>query len=140
MFSPLSSGTKNSPGFDQAARNVACMVELLSQAKVPPERLNPLAFYVAAPKEQIDSGLFSQQLSPFSVRVKVEERVRAYGGEKDKWFEEWFLPTLAVMKIASLSWEDLAAQAGPEYQEFYKWCEKFNQPQSQKQIAVTVRS
>jgi hypothetical protein len=37
-------------------------------------------------------GLFSQQLSPASSKAKVESRVKAYGGMKDQWFEEWFIP------------------------------------------------
>ena len=32
IFSPLSGGTRNAPGFDQAARNVACITRLLARA------------------------------------------------------------------------------------------------------------
>jgi hypothetical protein len=130
MFSPLSGGTKHAAGFDQAARNAACMAELLFQAGIPPDRLNPLAFYVAAPGEQIENGKFTGQLDRSSVKTKVESRVKAYGGEKDKWFEEWFLPTLEMMKIGSLVWEDLVALAGSEYVGFYERCIRFNKPKS----------
>jgi hypothetical protein len=130
MFSLLSAGTKNAADFDQAARNVACIVELLAQAKMPPDRLNPLAFYVVAPRVQIESDAFSQQLSPLSVKDKVGNRIKAYDGKKDKWFEEWFLPTMELIKIESLAWEDLAAIAGPEYLSFYDRCLQFNQPHS----------
>ena len=126
MFSPLSTGTKKAAGFDQAARNVACMAELLSQANIPPDQLNPLAFYVAAPRIQIKAGVFAQQLSTSSVRQKVENRVKAYGGEKDNWFEAWFLPTLEVMEIDTLAWEDLTNLAGSGYREFYARCVEFN--------------
>jgi len=70
--------------------------------------------------------LFVQQLSPESIKAKVMRRVNEYGGEKDRWFEEWFLPTMAAMKIQSLAWEDLAATAGPEYLDYYVRCIEFN--------------
>lgn len=130
MFSPLRAGTRNVVDFDQAARSIACIVELLAQAKISPERLHRLAFYVAAPEGQIENGLFSNQLSPVSVKAKVEKRIREYGGEKDHWFEKWFLPTLSAMKIGSLAWEDLVSIAGPEYRIFYQRCIQFNQPRS----------
>jgi hypothetical protein len=69
-------------------------------------------------------------LSPISVKDKVEKRMKNYGGEKNEWFEEWFVPTLAVIKIGSFAWEDLAATAGTEYMDFCKQCIRFNQPQS----------
>jgi hypothetical protein len=102
------------------------MVELFSQAQARFEKINPLAFYVAAPKVQIDSSVFAQQLSPVSIKAKVENRVKTYGGEKEKWFEEWFLPILAVMKIESIAWEDLVATAGPTYLDFYEQCVQLN--------------
>ena len=128
MFSSLSAGTKNAPKFDQAARNVACVAELIAQVEIPPERLSPLAFYVVAPQAQIEAGVFSEQLSPASVKTQVQDRVKAYAGEKDKWYEDWFIPALAVMKIESLAWEDLTAMAGSEYLNFYQQCLHFNRP------------
>ncbi len=35
LGNPLSKGVKNAPNFDQAARNVACIAELLLRAKTP---------------------------------------------------------------------------------------------------------
>jgi hypothetical protein len=50
MRSPLSSGTKYAPDFDQAARNVACIAEVLGQTTRRPEaphRLNGIQVFSA---------------------------------------------------------------------------------------------
>ena len=49
MFSKLSSGTKNAPGYDQAARTVACVAEILRCAGIIPQQMVRLGFFVAAP-------------------------------------------------------------------------------------------
>ena len=58
MSSKLSSGTKNASGYDQAARNVACMAETLRSAGNKPGQMKRLAFYVTAPQNQIENGVF----------------------------------------------------------------------------------
>jgi hypothetical protein len=52
MFSPLSSGTKNAPYFDQVARSVAAIAETLNRANLLPSVLSELGFYVLTPQEQ----------------------------------------------------------------------------------------
>ena len=39
IYSPLSAGTRNAPGFDQAARSIACMTELLTRANRSPSHM-----------------------------------------------------------------------------------------------------
>lgn len=58
MFSGLSSRTKRAEGYDQAARNVACIANLLSLAGTTPENIQKLAFYLIAPQSQWDRGVF----------------------------------------------------------------------------------
>ncbi len=58
MFSKLSSGTKNANYYNQAARNVACIAEVLRKGNVKPSELSSLGFYVLAPASQIDEGIF----------------------------------------------------------------------------------
>ena len=128
LFSPLSAGTKNAPTFDQAARTVACIAELLNHSRRRPEELDSLAFFVAAPREQIEAELFWKQLSRASLESKVQERVRAYEGDKDNWFTNWFEPTLHALRVDALAWEDLIAEAGPDYEKFYQRCLEFNRP------------
>lgn len=125
LFSPLTAGTKNAPGFDQAARNVACMAEVLRRAQRRPEAVSRLAFYLVAPQAQIDDGMFGSLLSPESLRAKVRERVRPYDGMKADWYSEWFEPTLKVADVRSLAWEAVLPGES-DYATFYEKCLHFN--------------
>ena len=133
MFSKLSPGVKHATYFDQAARNIACMTEVLSRAKRSPSKLASLGFYVLAPKSQIDLGIFKNDLNRDSIREKVERRVKEYGGEKDNWLLENFIPAWRCMKIDVLSWEGLIdtikkydPDSANELEQFYALCLQYN--------------
>lgn len=144
LFSTLSSGVKNATYFDQAARNVACIAEVLARARRRPEQLTSLGFFVLAPSEQISLNLFKQELSIESIRVKVSRRVSEYPSpdreKKEEWLREWFMPTLQHMRIQSISWEDLLDQVrlidnefALDFSDFYGHCLKFNRIQEREQ-------
>ena len=129
IFSRLSSGVQNAGFFDQAARNVACMAEVLSRAKVAPSDLTNLAFHVLAPMSQIESGVFGDLVTKESVRTKVKRRVAQYEGQRDEWFAQWFAPTLEHVRVGLISWEGLIGdivaaneEYGGEVGEFYAEC------------------
>jgi hypothetical protein len=133
MFSKLSSGVKHASYFDQAARNVACMSETVKRASCSPSKFTSLGFYVFAPQAQIEQDIFTADLNRDSIKGKVERRVKEYGG-RDDWFRQWFIPTLACIKIEVRSWEELIViirsrdpDAGREFDEFYKLCLQYNQ-------------
>jgi len=133
MRSPLSRGTQNAPTYDQAARSVACVAEILSRAGRRPGEIESLAFIVAAPQENLDSGEIAARLEKSSIEAAVRSRAQAFSPELDRWFEEWFLPTLERMTIASLSWEslisdiqDLDESAGQDFATFYEKCLEYN--------------
>jgi hypothetical protein len=143
LFSPLAHRVKNAAYFDQAARNVACIAEVLSRAHRRPEALSTISFLVLAPQEQIARNLFQRELSLESIQEKVSRRVSEYElserQEKEAWLHEWFLPTLKHTNIASLSWERLVghirstdAQFGHELGNFYEHCIKFNRIQERE--------
>ena len=48
--------------------------------------MDSVGFYVLAPKVQIEQGIFSEQLSKESIQSKVRQRVEAYEGARDEWF------------------------------------------------------
>jgi hypothetical protein len=129
---PLSKGTSNAKYFDQAARNVACMAEVMARAKVNPASLNRLDFVVLAPQYSIDKGTFAQELEVESIQTKVKKRVDAYEGDLDDWYFNHFEPTLKCINIQSLSWESAIGRISnykPELDEelhsFYDLCLKF---------------
>lgn len=133
ISSPLSSGTSNAPDYDQAARNVACMAEVLHRAERSPWDMDRMGFYVLAPEEQIKSGIFEKQMQRESIREKVEKRVSAYDGEKDEWFEAWFTPLIGLVDLGVFSWEAIIDQIGKidsevftAIQDFFALCLQFN--------------
>jgi hypothetical protein len=85
MFSKLSSGVKNASYYNQAARNVACIAEVLRRVDKKPMELSTLRFYVLAPKSQIDDGIFKQQMTRKHIKETVERRIKEYDVSKDDW-------------------------------------------------------
>lgn len=141
MYSALSASTKNAPGYDQAARNVACIAETLRRAGCRPESMSAIGFYVIAPKSQIDSGLFEGPMSAQSIRLRVAERIQQFNGiardQLTEWQDQWFLPLVSQMEksgtLRCLSWEDLIqeisdsdAVTGSEINDFYQKCKQYN--------------
>lgn len=136
MYGRLSPGVKNAPFFDQAARSVACLAEILRRADRSPAELGVLGFYLVAPKVRIDEGLFEDELNPRSIRHKVQARIEPYEGSLDPWFHAWFEPTLKRLDIRTFAWEDLIESiafddmaAGQLLDSFYGRCLKHNRPQ-----------
>ena len=66
----------------------------LSAAAFRPAELKRLGLYILAPAETIAYSWFERPLNKADIRQKVEKRVQAYEGEKDRWIEVWFLPVL----------------------------------------------
>jgi hypothetical protein len=107
LGSRLSSGTKNAPDYDQAARNVACIAHLIGREQLDPNRLECLAFYVIAPQTQIEAGVFSRLVTKESIANKVRARVERYGARHAHWFESVFEPVLTRISLSLLSWEEV---------------------------------
>ena len=132
MLSRLSRGVTNAKYFDQAARNVACIAEVLRIAECRPESLEKLSFHVVAPKRQIESGIFEDLVTKESIEWKVERRVEEYERARDEWFADWFRPTLDALDVGIVSWEELLeeiAERDPEsgraLAAFYQKCLRF---------------
>lgn len=141
MFSPLSAGTKNAPQYNQAARNIACLANILSLS--PSHRLQDmttLGFYVLAPESQIKGSVFADAVKAQTLRGAVAQRISQYEGEEDykaheEWFRLHFEPLLQKLESQPilLSWEEVIhyiagrdASAGAAFSEFYELCKKYN--------------
>ena len=90
MFSALSRGTTRAPKYNQAARNVACIGEILKLSNRWPSEFRSLGFYVLAPRSQIEGGVFERAMNRTSICDVVKDRVKNYDDPKDDWFETWF--------------------------------------------------
>ena len=133
LYSGLSQWVTNAKYFDQAARNIACIAEVMRRANRPAESFSKLGFYVLAPKDQIKSRTFSRHLDKQSIKDKVNRRISPYKGERDDWFKDWFTPTLEVIDIRSISWEAVLdfiyekdSNTGVSLKEYYSKCLTFN--------------
>ncbi len=134
LNSKLTPNVWNAPGFDQAARSVACMAHAMSMAKLRPEQTARLGFFVVAPASQIKRGVFASELTKDSLRIKVKQRIGAYKDNAyDQWLSTWFLPVLDCIEVDSLSWEDVCTaieahdgEAGQWFEEFYGHCLHYN--------------
>jgi hypothetical protein len=129
LYSGLSKGVKNAKYYDQAARSVACIAEVLKRADCNPDAFSQLGFYVVAPAEQIKSRTFSRNLDKKSIMDKVERRVSSYEGERDDWFNSSFIPTLGEIDIRPISWDSILdiirdndSTNGESLVEYYSWC------------------
>lgn len=131
--SVLSSGVTHARYFDQAARYVACMAEVMAQAGIQPSSLDRLDFIVLAPDSAIKQGTFSDQMKPSSIQAKVQRRVSEYKGQLDRWYTKHFVPTLRHLRLYLLSWEEAIEWISHhkpgtvlELEEFYTRCLQFN--------------
>jgi len=137
LYNRLSTGVRNAPYFDQAARSVACIAEALRRARRDPEELGDLAFLVIAPQAQLDDGVFAWDTTTDAIGRKVRRRVEDYAGERDAWLRDWFEPTLRRVDVRCLSWEDLIEviafhepESGQLLDSFYGQCLAFNRPRA----------
>jgi hypothetical protein len=136
LFNRLSAGVKNAPFFDQAARTVACVAELLRRADRPADQLDALAFLILAPQARIDDGVYVWEASIDAIRRKVRRRVEDYAGERDDWFANWLEPALQQIDVRCLGWEDIIETIafhhpaeGQFLDSFYGKCLRYNRPQ-----------
>ena len=134
VFSKLSSGVANAKYFDQAARSVACLAEMIRISASKVEDFDSLGLLVLAPECQIEAGVFLGEVNKDSILEKVKRRVREYGeSDMDSWFDDWFLPVLERAMVGCISWEDIIGHIksadsafGEDLNEFFSLCLRFN--------------
>ena len=154
MFSKLSKGTSNARSYNQAARNVACMAEILRQTynkyhpNIPIEQwLNNftsnntdsshgLGFYVVAP--ECNRYLFEDMTQAGAIETVVRERIQLHKTiaptKKDlQQFEKCFIGLMEIIDIGFMPWEDLIEfitkqdqNYGASFDIFYQKCVEFN--------------
>lgn len=135
IFSKLSPNVTNASYFNQAARSVACIAEVLCRGEIDARSVNELGFFVIAPQSRIEEGVFAKQMDKDDIRQVVGKRISEYQEEQmQQWYERWFLPVLENTCIRCISWEEILGVVtesdrtfGVELADFYAKCLKFNQ-------------
>ncbi len=146
MFSNLSKGVTHSPKYNQAARNVACIAEVLYRSMLKQKKKNfmeflkefsSLGFFVIAPEDHINSKKcnIKRFTNNDSIKKRVEMRVSEYKGEKDDWLNKIFYKLMeqSNFKIKILTWEEIIEfikihdkDSGNQIEKFYEKCLEFN--------------
>ena len=139
MSSRFSQGTKRAPGYDQAARTVACMATIIEQSHIPLSNFpaKSLGFYLIAPDKQIRKGFFAKQMTSESIKERVLNRIKRYEekGRTDdvkkmnSWYEKMCEPLTRRINLGCWSWEEAIKritqtnlEAGKQIQTFYNRC------------------
>jgi hypothetical protein len=150
MFSSLSAGTTHAPGFDQAARTVGCIAEILCRAQRPLDKYQSLGFVVFAPAAKLKNGNFGRLMTQDSIKRRIADRVQQYQDQPEiehlrGWHTNWVLPLIDRMQIAFQDWESIITAIshahpayGAEVNEFYKLCLRYNSPPSPLDSIPTV--
>ncbi|UMZ73105.1 hypothetical protein [Natranaerofaba carboxydovora] len=149
MYSDLSQGISNANFFDQAARTVGCVAEMLAEVideiecyNKDIQNLESLAFYVVAPAEQlIEKDIFEKWVDKGSIKSKMKRRIEQYNmpermddyRRKKSWYKNIFEPTLDRIKLCCITWEniienirELDSNNGEEIKSFYNYCKEYN--------------
>lgn len=138
MRSPLSSGTTNAPGYNQAARNVACMAHLIDDVDAETTTLTDCRFIVLAPTSKLET-----EIKPMLEATAIVRTIAARALLRDKeiceadtaWVKASVETRLATkqIRILPLSWEDVLNDirttdpvAASELNDFYQSCLLFN--------------
>jgi hypothetical protein len=140
VFSKLRPGTKNALQYDQAARSVGCMAEVLKKAGRTLSEYQSLGFFVLAPEQQIKRRIFERQMDRQHIYDAIVQRVSAYqtGPEQEKrrrWLDVWVRPLVKTIELDCISWEDIIQRIfsndsafGAELKESYEKCLRHGGP------------
>ena len=139
LFSKLAGGTMRVAGYNQAARNVACMAKVIELSGASIDSFKSLGFYVIAPQSQLDKEQsFNEFIQKKSIYKRVLARVESYRtradyDEKLVWLETYFMPLLSKLKVEAIYWEMIIEYIGRHDQAmgekfaiFYSRCLDFN--------------
>ena len=142
MLSNLSSGVSNARGYDQAARNVACISQAISLVFSDANAIQDIGFYVLAPTREFRPTRTNLEscMRADSIRTKVRERVQAYADDGRKeaaqlsaWFNAHFEPLLSRLdaegNLRVVTWNEcidaiggVDARCADELRAFYDRC------------------
>ena len=110
MGSELSSGITNSPDYNQAARNIACLAKLLIEQNASPAVISESAFVVLAPRSKLeewekDENSPQQLINGAWKTIKDQTRTRNVNCDFDTTFKS-MVENIKDNSIA-LSWDDV---------------------------------
>jgi hypothetical protein len=128
LSSPLAAGTSNAPGYDQVARTIGCMINMILQSGSPGGYA--AHFVVLYPRN--NSLIIPSRYAAEAIADQLARRIATYEGVADwrratsRFARQWD-HVLDRLQISFVTWEDALAQiANDELSQFYKLCLQFN--------------
>lgn len=135
MYSGVSRGIKNHPSYSQAARTIACMINMIIDSDKNNSVENLLKaikdkkiFFIIIHPTKTKSGKlidFTNTLKRETIEYQIETRTH----EKDTnlVFKNNWKEIFKTIEIIDLTWEDIVDKIDDEkYLEFYELCKNFN--------------
>jgi len=128
LSSPLASGTKNAGDYDQVARNVACMINMIMQSE---PALNYRAYFIVIHPQgsgQVNPDAYGKVVIADQIarRISAYEGAAGAKGPAPLFVRQW-RSILDAIRICFLTWEDALLQIGdPDLSHFYELCLQFS--------------
>lgn len=134
MFSKLSKGTTHASDYNQAARNIACLAQLIYQERKTLEikETDKFGFYVFLPEIQKENEkTFEKYMTNNSLIDAIKNRISKYNYEdsetKFNWLNENLDEFINKIDIKLITWEELLGERNDsEIWKFYDKCIKYN--------------
>ncbi|MCC6242138.1 MAG: hypothetical protein IT353_04825 [Gemmatimonadaceae bacterium] len=135
MGSPLSAGTKHAADYNQAARNVACMIKLIERYVTSGASLSDARFIVIAPESKLKEHGTRALLDRVHLCEAIRRRAEGRSADDVEWVNREVVPRLTenVLIPACISWEELLTEIaglnsddGKELSDFYGLCREHN--------------
>jgi hypothetical protein len=124
MSSALSKGTKNAPTYNQAARNIACIAELLHNKKLNYKDFDKLGFYVIMPLNSKHFNETKNILCKSSIIDIINHRLKHFPHSKKlssiNWLRNNLVDFINYLDIALITWEEILSHiSDKDLNDFY---------------------
>lgn len=143
MYSKLSKGIRNSENYNQAARNIACICELMREKSETNLKYDKIAFYILLPEIQIKKEKsFTDLITKQNLMEAINSRVGEYLDTLDfSWLKNNLEKIVKIIDTQLISWESIInfiklndVKFGQSLQTFYDNCRRYNDPKLKKNI------
>lgn len=136
IHSKLDTKTKNAKNYNQVARNVACILQLIYEKRetIKIDDFKKIGFYVLLPKGQKENKnikTFKKFMDKDDIRISIEERMGMYTGKDEKekkkdifsWIKKNLDDFIEKLDIDLITWEELLGKKNDsEIWKFYDKC------------------
>ena len=137
MYSNFSKGITNAKKYNQVARYLACMSNVVCQSGVDINKIKDLSFYTFLPDSK-KNPTFCEYTRADHIKETVRKRMEDYDSQNSQsktkeWFYNAFLPFMDKVKIKLITWEEILKHIEGVDNEsynmlsaFYLKCKRYN--------------